>query len=538
MWQRWIIWIIFLCAILCLLQYTSLLRNIHQAFSKIHYVLQESGSYNSGDFVNLGFTFFEFEQAKLREIELEREYDLTAIVLHWKRLEGVQKTLQVFLNSLIFKQIIVWNNNPQINLTLDHLINNNHSTNVIRIINAKENLKDAAKYRACAEATTRGCFYVDDDWQVTHYIKSLISSFRSDPNVLHSVTDPYTFYTNLVWSYFDFTIDLHTGFSWIGCGSVFLREHAQRHLQLLNKFLVNDSGYSYISSIEIKCLFLALIQLSDVFFSIWLNDIPSQMNTNIQHQPSASLPGSLPFSSTPDFLSRQHRSSVVAIRILEHSLRFDRTNNIDNISFPRQQKRRFPYCVKSPSLNDDFIFYSNVLPFEMQNISFNISRDLERGTRQNLPGGHNVTYFTSHSTSNAVDGVVSTCWRTNRPIHSGDFFAIDFLRAQTNITFILTVAHSSILQRNLDMRISFDGVWWISYRSLKGIFIKMNGTSQEGLHSTLFDSIQFTPGFQSFRYISFKTINTSDQRFQVCEIKIVSKKNIANIMPDFQPLIP
>jgi hypothetical protein len=282
--------------------------------------------------------------------------------------------------------------------------------------------------------------------------------------------------------------------------------------------------------------FLALIQLSDVFFSIWLNDIPTQMNTNIHYQHSASPPGSLPFSSTPHFSSLQHRSSVIAIRILERSLRFDRTNDVDNITFPRQQKRRFPYYVKSPSLNDDFIFYSNVLPFDMQNISFNISRDFERGTRQNLPGGPNVIYFTSHSTSHAVDGALSTCWRTNRPIHSDDFFAIDFLRAQTNITFILTVAHSSILQRSLDMRISFDGVWWISYRSLKGIFIKTNGTSQEGLQSILFDSIQFTLGFQSFRYISFKTTNSSDQRFQVCEIKIVSKKNIANIMPDFRPL--
>jgi hypothetical protein len=208
---------------------------------------------------------------------------------------------------------------------------------------------------------------------------------------------------------------------------------------------------------------------------------------------------------------------------------------VTNITFPRQQKRRFPY-VRSPSLNDDFIFYSNVLPLDMQNISFNISRDFERGTRRNLPEGYNVVYFTSHSTLNAVDGALSTCWRTNRAIHSDDFFVIDFLRAQTNITFILTVAHSSILQRSLDMRISFDGVWWISYRSLKGIFIKTDGTSQEGLQSILFDSIQFTLGFQSFRYISFKTINSSDQRFQVCEIKIVSKKNIANIMPDFRPL--
>jgi hypothetical protein len=293
---------------------------------------------------------------------------------------------------------------------------------------------------------------------------------------------------------------------------------------------------SYISSIEIKFLFLALIHLSDVFFSIWLNDIPSQMNTNIRHQSSASPPGSLPFSSTPRFSHLQHRSSVVAIRTLERSLRFDRTNNADNITFPRQQKRRFPYYVKSPSFNDDFIFYSNVLPFEMQNITFNISRDYERGTRRNLPRGPSVTYFTSHSTWRAVDGALSTCWRTNRAIHSDDFFAIDFLRAQTNITFILTVAHSSVLQRNLDIRISFDGIWWISYRSLKGIFIKTNNTSQEGLHSVLFDSSQFTLGFQSFRYISFKTTNNSDQRFQVCEIQIVSKNNMVKIMSNFRPL--
>jgi hypothetical protein len=243
MWRRWIIWIFLLCTIIFLLQHVCLLANIHQVLTRIPYLLKNRDTYNPGDHVNIGFSLFEFEQAKLREIELEREYDLTAILLHWKRLEGVQKTLKVFLNTQFFKQIIVWNNNPQINLTLDHLISNNYSTNIIRIINSKENFKDAAKYRACAEATTRGCFYVDDDWQVTHYIKSLISSFRSDPNLLHSVTDSYTFYTNLVWSYFDFTIDLHTGFSWIGCGSVFLREHAQRHLQLLNKFLVNDSGY-------------------------------------------------------------------------------------------------------------------------------------------------------------------------------------------------------------------------------------------------------------------------------------------------------
>lgn len=108
-------------------------------------------------------------------------------------------------------------------LETNALLNNSQSFDIIRIISSKEGLKDQAKYRASAEARTVACFYMDDDWDVSCYLKSLIADFRADPFILHAVTDPYTFFTNLMWSYFDAHIRLHTGFSWIGCGSVFLR---------------------------------------------------------------------------------------------------------------------------------------------------------------------------------------------------------------------------------------------------------------------------------------------------------------------------
>jgi hypothetical protein len=251
LWLKWFIRIVFLCSTLFILQYIYVLFiNTNPKLTRIFYSATVNGKYNSDDFINLGFNHLEFEQAKLRETELEHEYDLTAVLLHWKRLEGVQKTLKYFLDTRLFQQIIIWNNNPQINLSVHHLINNNDSSKFVRIINSKVNLKDEAKYLACSEATTRACFYVDDDWDTSHYIRSLIASFRSDPNVLHLVTNSYTFYTNLIWSYFDATIDLHTGFSWIGCGSVFLREHAQRHVQLLHKFLKNNSGKKMLLSTE------------------------------------------------------------------------------------------------------------------------------------------------------------------------------------------------------------------------------------------------------------------------------------------------
>jgi hypothetical protein len=206
---------------------------------------------NLDDLINIGFTHLELGRAKVQETELEHEYNITGILLHWKRLSSLQKTLERFLNTNLFKEIIVWNNNPEVNLSVHHLIvNNKDSSHLIRIINSKVNLIHEAKYRACAEAKSRACFYVDDDCDTSHYMRSLIASFRSDPNVLHSVTDSYTFYTNLVWSYFDTQIDLHTGFSWISRGSIFLRKHAENHIKLIDKFLKNDSRKKQINVIR------------------------------------------------------------------------------------------------------------------------------------------------------------------------------------------------------------------------------------------------------------------------------------------------
>lgn len=277
-----------------------------------------------------------------------------------------------------------------------------------------------------------------------------------------------------------------------------------------------------------------MISLSDVFFSIWLNDIPVQINTNIRNQPSEVFDESVSFSSTSRFGYLQHTSSVLAIRILEHSLRFDRSNN-DKITFPRQQNRRFPVYVKSSSINDDFIFYTNVLPFHYQNISFNISHDFERGTRKNLPQDVNVNYFLNHTTWKSIDDDLSTCWQTHREINLNDFYAIDFLSIQNNVTFTVAVAHSLELQTTLDISISFDSFRWLSYRSRNGIYTK-NRKLKENLHTYLFDSNKFNQGFQSFRYISFKAMKDWDHRFQVCEIQIIPEKRITGVMLDFEKL--
>jgi hypothetical protein len=250
-----------------------------------------------------------------------------------------------------------------------------------------------------------------------------------------------------------------------------------------------------------------------MFFPIWLNDIPTQMVVNLRSFPANADDNDSP---TDNLHNLQQISSVLAIRKLEHALRLNQSTEI--FSFPRQQNRRFPYYVKSSSAYDDFIFYSNILPVDIENIPFDITKDADRATDRNVPTGSSYTQFSLRNTLKAVDSDEKTCWHPLEQVRKGDFFAIDFLRIQNNITFSLIIGHSQKLQKRLDMRISFDGVQWISHRLRKGI--TTNAVSAEGFHRVIIDSREFPPEFQTFRYIKFNSTNAFSEAFQVCDVRI------------------
>ena len=178
---------------------------------------------------------------------LKKQYQMTGIILHWKRLNGVKKLVQTMLEYKdLFYNVIIWNNNPMKNLTARDLSIEND--NRIEIVNSNVNIKDEAKYLACQLAKTNACFYADDDWDIRTYVRSLYSSFLLEPTVLHATTDQFTYFTNLMWTFFDESIDLHTGFSWIGCGSVFSRDNAIRHLKYMDLFLNNNANRGKVSN--------------------------------------------------------------------------------------------------------------------------------------------------------------------------------------------------------------------------------------------------------------------------------------------------
>ena len=94
--KQYIILIVILSSSLFLLSYLFLLSTSnHQTRIVLFHPRINNTNHNPGDFINIGFSAFAYEQAKLHETELQNEYDITAVLLHWKRLEGVRNTLPV-----------------------------------------------------------------------------------------------------------------------------------------------------------------------------------------------------------------------------------------------------------------------------------------------------------------------------------------------------------------------------------------------------------------------------------------------------------
>lgn len=262
---------------------------------------------------------------------------------------------------------------------------------------------------------------------------------------------------------------------------------------------------------------------SDVFFSLWLNEMPTQMIANLTNIPPNPNETVRSFSSTANFNIYFYTSQILAIRKLDFSLRLNDTQS--KSIFSRQSKRRLPYTTRSPSLNDDFIFFTNVLPVDIERMPFDITRDYDRATYGNVPEGVNYTHFTQYNTLKAVDYSNQTCWRPFGTIKKGHFFAIDLLRIQKGVILGISINHSLKLQDTLDMRVSFDGVFWISHQSLQTRSIDSIQLPSLNLNRVVIDSSRFLNELQSFRYIAFNATLDLNESFQVCDVQILKMFN-------------
>ena len=196
--------------------------------------------------------------------------NISAIVLNWKRPDNVNKIVRYLAKKEYINEIIIWNNSAE-----PFLAKLNDCR--IRVINSEKNLRDEAKYLACAEANNDYCYYQDDDWYTDNYLDMLYHSFSQNPDHIHTTSSASILAENRLHSYYNANKKIHAEFSWIGCGSMFKRSIAQDFLGYIH------SNFDQTSRAMADRVFTVYHNQPTVQLEVAL--VPLNQNDAYSHQP-------------------------------------------------------------------------------------------------------------------------------------------------------------------------------------------------------------------------------------------------------------
>ncbi|KAF9916203.1 hypothetical protein BX616_004339, partial [Lobosporangium transversale] len=137
------------------------------------------------------YSFEDFTEEGLARPGNEHLLPTTAVLLGWKRTQGLKLIVSYLVRYPFIKQIIVWNNNRDIKLSRrDFEMDPSYGPlPELQVYNAAENLHDFAKYMSCSLAKYEHCYFQDDDWLNTH-MDALYTNFLTSPNLIHTNTLP------------------------------------------------------------------------------------------------------------------------------------------------------------------------------------------------------------------------------------------------------------------------------------------------------------------------------------------------------------
>jgi len=137
--------------------------------------------------------------------------NVTLTAMWLQRTGNLGHVIRSLVSLDLFDEFVIWNNNPTVSLTEAHLRTFLGPSVKLVLVNSPENLRDRAKYLACLKASSAVCYYQDDDYLTHSYVASLYANFMRAPTLLHTTTEPFTFYTNLKWSYHNASHGLTSG---------------------------------------------------------------------------------------------------------------------------------------------------------------------------------------------------------------------------------------------------------------------------------------------------------------------------------------
>ncbi|KAL0078459.1 hypothetical protein J3Q64DRAFT_1766443 [Phycomyces blakesleeanus] len=342
--------------------------------------------------------------------------------------QNIKPILEKLCQYDMFGTIVVWNNNPEVNITKETISAPGCPPNKISIHNSPTNMHLSARYIACASAKTPFCYFQDDHGSVRH-LRSLYANFLRSPSLIHGESRNAKDYADSRWKqcFINEDVRLHTCYLSVGAGTFVSKANVDLFLKMSEKDKIED-------------------QFKDMYFMSYINQEPYQ------------LQGPENEKSKPNVLSsteKQHmqKGLKTVYEYLERDV---------DVSLEDENPNMYRRHARSPCQDDRCLFLTNVnvLP-DARLFSYYPHIDISTFDKMHIDY-NDGSQFIAHAYSNAADGSDKTSWKSRQNIKSGDFIGLDLLMPmRIPIKYRFLVRHPYIYRRSLSLQISFDGVIWI-----------------------------------------------------------------------------
>ncbi|CAG8507509.1 3144_t:CDS:2 [Paraglomus occultum] len=438
--------------------------------------------------INSRTSAFTREQFTEKALSKNGLIPVTAVLLGWKRLEGLQIIVSYISKYPFIKEII-----------RDFTLNNTDV--VLHVFNSDENLHDLSKYTTCAMATYDYCYFQDDDW-LNLYMDSIYSNFLRSPNLIHSNTMPIIHLEHRRWTFTNADKKLHTGFTWLGCGSFVPRAKVQQFLRQVGSTAMPKDR----------------LRLLDMYFSLWTNQYPYQLSN-----PLTPLEQEGAWSTGVDQWAIVYANILDAVQRLFKALAV----NTGSEYYVRDEERPMfnNRDVRAPCTNDKCLFLTNIDPFPSPRSVYyanNITHVHEQEARFNRLNFPSNDFWDKHAYHTAVDTNVNTCWNSFKNPKSGDYFGLQFVVPRKFNKITLTSSKDiSKYDASFNIHISDNGRVWKTCNR-RNLTDKEN---EEYLSNSQINSITIyfdcgTKGEEPTKFVKISTSRNFPEPLEICSIKL------------------
>ncbi|KAG0078980.1 hypothetical protein BGZ93_007741 [Podila epicladia] len=399
---------------------------------------------------------------------------VTAVLLSWKRKEGAKAVVAHLRKYPFIKEILIWNNNPDFALELSDFgetrgANGTVKSPSISLFNSVANIHDFAKYTTCVLAKYDHCYIQDDDW-INLSMDSMYTAYIDAPDSLLTNTIPSMFAQQRSWMFQNPKIGLHTGFSWLGCGS----------------FIPKKTVFRFQQQLGGSNLWKEQITLSDLFFTLWRNQYPTVLS-----QALAPLDQSSSWSGNIDQWNVVYQHLKYAMERLttvlagEGSIEGSPHRKGAKTDFIAEEETPFKdRYLRSSCGNDKCLFQTNSdlfpspesVKWPITSEDWDIHAHEDNYQALDYPSPEFIAMHTYHY---AVDGDLSTCWRSYQNMGRGGFFGLQFVRPlqelHQDLTLDIVGEHTGAieiwstlpetlqaLQHSTVIKVSTDGHIWLA----------------------------------------------------------------------------